>query len=208
MLANIISVEEEAENFQLVTLRDAKLALNIPESSTSSDAQLELLIKWCSEEIAIMCNRNFAQESVTERFSDFDNAPRLFLSYAPVKEIVSVTDDDVVIDPADYVVDVRNGILSMEWWSGATVIQYTGGYDLPFKTPPGLSQAALLMVKEAYYGAIRGDASIRMVAHKESRVMYFDPNAAAAKAGGSGSGGSPARKAIDRLLMRYTRFFI
>ena len=46
-----------------------------------------------------------------------------------------------------------------------------------------------------------------MVSHKESRVIYFDPNAKGG-AGGATSGGSPARRAIGDLIQSYTRFEI
>jgi len=87
------------------------------------------------------------------------------------------------------------------------VISYTGGYDLPNDAPESLRQAAILLTRESYYAAIRGDASVKMVGHKESRVSYFDPM----RSMGGGSGGSsgpatPARRAIDDILRAYTRF--
>jgi hypothetical protein len=86
-------------------------------------------------------------------------------------------------------------------------VTYTGGYELPFESPPALRQAAILAVREAYYASIRGDATIRMVGHKESRVIYFDPNAAlkAISGSGSGGGGSAATRSMKALLERFTR---
>jgi hypothetical protein len=217
MQAYITDVIKAAENWSLVTLYEAKLALNMPQSTTTSDDQLELLIKWASEEIALMCNRNFARETVTERFDDMAgiSPPRLYLSYAPVRQITTVTDNGTLLLTTDYRVDIKNGIVYMNGgWSGPAEITYEGGYDLPFDAPKGLGQAAMLLMKEAYYSNIRGDTTIRSISHKESRVMYFDPNAAN-KGGGGGSGaggiaapGSTARKAVDRLLQKYTRFYI
>lgn len=217
MLASITDVIKAADNWSLLTLYEAKLALNIPQSTTTSDDQLELLIKWASEEVALMCNRNFAHETITERFDDMSglNPPRLYLSYAPVIAITSVVDNGDTLLTSDYTINRRDGIISMEGgWTGPVEITYEGGYDLPFQAPPGLGQAAMLLTKEAYYSNIRGDSSIRSISHKESRVMYFDPNSAN-KGGGGGGGaggiaapGTSARKAVDRLIQRYTRFFI
>lgn len=217
MQSYITDVIAAAENWSLVTLYEAKLALNIPQSTTTSDDQLELLIKWASEEIALMCNRNFAHETVTERFDDMVSVspPRLYLSYAPVLNIVSITDNGDALDPIDYTLNRAAGILSMAGgWTGPTEVTYEGGYDLPFQAPKGLGQAAMLLMKEAYYSNIRGDSSIRSISHKESRVMYFDPNAAN-KGGGGGGGaggiaapGTAARKAVDRLIQKYTRYFV
>jgi hypothetical protein len=85
-------------------------------------------------------------------------------------------------------------------------IEYSGGYNLPDEAPPALKQAATMLMREAYYAGQRGDASVRMIGHKESRVIYFDPNAAARSAGGGGSAGSPAQRAAHDLLTHFTRY--
>jgi hypothetical protein len=72
----------------------------------------------------------------------------------------------------------------------------------------------ILLTREAYYTTQRGDASVRSISHKESRIIYFDPatqmKAAAAAGGGGGggggaAGGTAAQKAAQSLLQRYTR---
>ena len=62
------------------------------------------------------------------------------------------------------------------------------------------------MLREAYYASVRGDATIRMIGHKESRIIYFDPNVLAKSAGGGGTGGSPAQRAVHDLLSHFTRY--
>jgi hypothetical protein len=62
-----------------------------------------------------------------------------------------------------------------------------------------------MLAREAYYSTLRGDASVRMVAHKESRIIYFDPNVLA-KSGGGGSHGTPAQRAASDLLTHFTRY--
>ena len=96
--------------------------------------------------------------------------------------------------------------LGASWGFGPVTVTYTGGYDLPFETPKALKQATLLLSREAYFASQRGDATIRMVSHKDARVMYFDPSTmvrALASGGGSGAGGSPALRRIADLLTAY-----
>lgn len=207
--ANII---KEADDRSLISLYYAQLALNATSSPTT-DEQLEMMIRWSSDEIATMCNRVFARETLAETFSDFqtDSIPRIWLSHYPVVEIESVVEDGVELVPeVDYEVSLREGRLfrlnTDRSWSEPVTVTYTGGYALPFEAPEALQQAAVLMTREAYYASLRGDQSIRMVSHKESRVIYFDPNAKTASIGGGGT--SPARRASEALLKKFTRFFV
>jgi hypothetical protein len=86
------------------------------------------------------------------------------------------------------------------------VATYAGGYAIPQEVPPALRQATLLFAKDYYQTTQRGDQSIRQIAHKESRIIYFDP-ATMMKAmnSGGGGGGSAAQNAARNLLQRYTR---
>jgi hypothetical protein len=59
-----------------------------------------------------------------------------------------------------------------------------------------------LLGREAYYASVRGDSSVRMIGHKESRIIYFDPNSASSK---SGSAGSATFRAAADLLSHFTR---
>lgn len=205
-----ITVVTPAQDVSLVSLYEAKIGLNLASSTDAAlDEQLELLIEWSSSEIAAMCNRVFAQETVVETFQSIGSwNNRTYLSRYPVKTISAITEDGVTLTTDDYTLDKETGLLirSDSYWSTPISVSYTGGYSLPNDAPRALRQAAVLMAREAYYASTRGDASIRMVAHKESRVIYFDPNA---KAGASTSGsGSPARRAVGDLLKHFTRFYI
>jgi hypothetical protein len=86
-----------------------------------------------------------------------------------------------------------------------TVIDYSGGFNLPTESPPALKQAAIMLIREAYYASVRGDATVRMIGHKESRIIYFDPNVLA-RASAGGSGGTPAQRAVNDLLTSFTRY--
>lgn len=206
-----LTIVKPAEDVSLVSLYEAKLALNMTSSSQFLDDQLELMIEWASAEIAAMCNRTFAKETVIERFSEGDtyNSNRVYLSRYPVTEITAVDEDgDPLSLDVDYQVNYETGLITRvdSAWFTPTSFSYTGGYELPHEAPKALRQAAVLMTREAYYATTRGDASIRMVAHKESRVIYFDPNS---KTGASvGGSGSPARRSISDLLKHFMRFYV
>lgn len=203
-----VEVVTEPKDISLITVRDAKLGLNM--ISTTSDDQVELMIKWASAEVAKMCNRVLAQQTVIETILEMD-ASRIYLSQYPVKEITEVSEAGTVLTPGvDYNLEKSSGKLSRSggaFWGLPTVIKYTGGYDLPQKAPPELSSAVLLVTREAVNAALHGDSTIRMISHKGSRVMFFDPNAAAAKAGSAASS-SPARRAIGDLVKKFTRFVV
>lgn len=203
-----------ADDPSLVTLGDAKIALGLSATDTSKDEQLLLMIRWASEEISVMANRVFAREKVIDRYRDFGDSPRMFLSHYPVAETdiedVSFGDGMTI---TDFELDERTGLIyttSAATWSSPLSITYTGGYDVPFETPMGLAQAAHLLTKEAYYSALRGDASVRMVAHKESRIIYFDPSTQlkALSSGGAGGSGSATRRAVMDFVKKYTNFYI
>lgn len=202
-------VIEPAKDISLITLYEAKLALNLSTSNdTTTDDQLEMLIEWSSAEIAALANRTFAKERVSETFRNVDTyySTRLFLSHWPVHSIEVVDEDgDTLVADDGYEVDARSGTLTRlnAAWGDPVTVTYTGGYDLPYDSPRALRQAALLLTREAYNAAVRGDATIRMIGHKESRVIYFDPNA---KSGGGGSTKSPAQRAVGDLLRHFMRF--
>lgn len=200
-----------AKDISLVTPYETRLALNLMSSSDPNlDDMLELLVKWSSDEIATQCSRSFAKETLIETFREINlNCSRLFLSHWPIVSIDSVVENGAtLVEEVDYSIDFEEGKLFRigSSWSDSTVVTYTGGYELPFEAPPALQQAAILTVREAYYAAKRGDATIRMVSHKEARVIYFDPNVLAAKAVSGGA--SPARRAISDLLQCFMRFEI
>lgn len=202
-----ITVVKHAPDTALVTLYEAKVALKIPTSSTTDDEQLRFMILRASDEVQTLCSRFFPKEDVIETFREIENPiTRLWLSRWPIKEeeVHSVTMDG---DEVEFDIDSESGRLSLfggSLWAESVVVEYSGGYAIPQEVPPALKQAVLLFTRDAYYSAQRGDSSIRQVTHKESRVVYFDPNAKSQSSGG-GASGSPAQRAAKDLLLRYTR---
>src|SRR6266550_2848077 len=210
-MQSFLRVITPGQDTSLVTLYEAKLALGM---STSTDQTLEdlieMLVGWASSEVAVTCNRVFAKETVTEVFSGVESSTCIFLSRWPVVEIDSIDEDGTeIFEDTDFTLDAESWRLYRVGtnWTGPLTITYTGGYDLPLESPKALRQASLLMTREAYYASTRGDATIRMIGHKDARVIYFDPNAALkAVSGGGGGGGSPARRAVADLLKHFMRF--
>jgi hypothetical protein len=212
MQRNVVVVTP-ATSIDLISLDELKLALNI--TSTVQDAMLADLITRVSAEVAAYCNnRVFGYETVVETFTEMPvDINRLYLARFPVPQdstgITSITSGSAALT-------YPNGLLLDSLWGkltntgGAfteqTVISYSGGYNLPDEAPPGLKQACVILMREAYYASLRGDATVRMIGHKESRIIYFDPNLLARAMGGAGSGGSPAQRASHDLLTHFTRY--
>lgn len=201
-----ILVTKPALDTALVTLYEAKVALDISTSSTTDDEALRLMILRASDEVQTLCSRVFPKEKVIETFREVDNPiTKLYLSRWPVKreDIVSINGDGVI---SEYDVDGESGKLSLYGggiWSQSIIVEYAGGYAIPQEVPGALKNAVLLFIKDAYHSAQRGDSSIRQISHKESRIVYFEPSKSE---GGSGGGsGSAAQRAAKDLLQRYTR---
>ena len=207
-MQSTLVVFQESEDDSLLTLYEAKLGLNMFTTGTESlDDQIEMLIGWTSDEIAISCNRSFGKETVQETFREIisGNSKRLYLSKYPNIDIESVEENGIPLNKnLDFEVNDDGGWLTRLGgnWSEPVVVNYTGGYNLPKEAPGALKKAAILVTREAYYAAARGDASVKLVVHKESRVGFFDPRAPAG--GGSGSSGV-AMRAIGDLLQAFTR---
>jgi hypothetical protein len=208
-MKNTIIVTTPAADINLVSLYEAKVQLKLTDDG--SDDLVEMLVRQASDEIAAYCNRTFARESVVETFTDLrSDVSQLYLSRFPVASIDSV--NAAGTDITDYTLESNTGLLlpgSNGAWAEPIIVTYTGGYDLPFDAPPALRKASTLLIREAYYAAVRGDATVRMLSHKESRIIYFDPNLIAARAaGGAGvaAAGSAAQRAAHNLLVHFTRY--
>jgi hypothetical protein len=213
-----VKVLTEAKTIDLVTLTELKTMLGLSLTDTTEDAQLSMWITQYSDVIATLCNRVFAKETVEETWRG-DSPPydsqngRVFLTHYPVADadITSISaPDGTLIDNTGYELENRTGKLQFfTTWSEPIRITYTGGYDLPDEAPPALKQALVLLVSAARLYMLRQLTSgIRSISHRESRVQFFDINAAMAKlAGGAGPLGT-ASQAVNSLLYKYMRFYV
>jgi Phage gp6-like head-tail connector protein len=206
-----------ATSYSLISVAELKLMLGITDAT--QDAVLQLYIDIASSQVEALCNnRVFARETVIDTFTDSDVINRVFLSRFPVKaeDIAEVLHGDTVF--VDYGLDERAGkILNPSGWTSPLKVTYTGGYELPDESPPALKAAVVLLA-----GALRsslptgisgstvtGDGGIRMVAHKESRVMYYQSttSSSTSSGGASGGGGAATQRAALAILRAYTRFW-
>lgn len=213
-----IKVIEPADSYDLITLDELKAMLDIEIDDTSEDDMLQVWITHYSDVIATMCNRVFAKEKVQETWRgdlppyDTQNG-RVFLTHYPVADddIELVTSPGgVVIDPEFYEIENRSGKLQFfnTAWSEPIRITYTGGYDLPEECPPALKQALALLISAARVAQTRELTSgVRSISHRESRVQFFDVNAAMAKQGGGGPL-AMAGETVSALLYHYMRFYV
>jgi len=203
-----VKILTPAESFDLISLDELKIALGMPTGETTSDPQLEFLIDVNSDTIATLCNRVFAKERVRETWRCLGSR-RVYLTHWPVKEedIESVTTNGN--DRIDYELEEGSGKLSIFTnRQEPIVVTYTGGFALPDEAPDALKQACALMVStskaEQAAAALTG---IKMIAHKESRVM-FQSTSSGGSSGGGGASASATRDTIQALLYHYMRFWI
>ena len=218
-----VNVLTPANSVGLISLDDAKLLLDIASGDTSQDAKLQMLIDQNSMVLATMANRDtFAREKVEEWWRCVapvccpDGTCEVYLTRYPVKlaDIESVSTGGALVDPADYLLEENTGQLILPGGcSSEIVVVYSGGYSLPDEAPLPLQQALQLMVrkfKTEEAQAATGGSGIRLLAHKDSRIMYFSPRDMAG--GGATSGGgatvSGSDAAINRLILKYTRIWI
>jgi hypothetical protein len=204
-----VKILEPASDFDLISLAELKVALGLPAGTGTTDPQLEWLIDVGSSTISTLCNRVFAKEKVKETWRCL-GARRVYLTHWPVKEedIESVTTNGT--DRLDYELEEGSGKLSIFTdRQEPIIVTYTGGYVCPDEVPDALKQACALIVStskaEQAAAALTG---VRMISHKESRVMFHTPNSGSS-GGGSGSGGASAvRDTVEGLLGHYIKHWI
>ena len=215
----IVTILEPAMTHDLISLADCKILLGIDSSDVTGDPQLQMLISQNSEAIAWDCNRIFAKEKVEEIWQCIypvccpDGAYRIWLTHFPVK----LDDIESVESPLgkpifDYRIEELTGCLTIyEACVDEIIVTYTGGYVLPDDAPLPLQQVAGLMVRgfrtEAA-AAATGGSGIRMLAHKESRVIYFSPKDLAGGSAGAQTGPTMQTTAIKNILSKFTRYNI
>lgn len=96
----------------LTTLEAVKayLKLNAAPLSAEEITLLEELINACSTAIENYCGRKFKEQTFDEEY-DGTGKNYLLLEQFPVKSISSIAINDVILDPSEYKVKKRNGML-------------------------------------------------------------------------------------------------
>jgi hypothetical protein len=202
-----VKIVTPATSFALMSLDELKVALGLPTGVGATDPQLQWLIDTNSSVISTLCNRVFAKEVVKETWRCLGSR-RVYLTHWPVKEgdIDSVTTNGT--DRIDYELEEGSGKLSLFTdRQEPIIVNYTGGYLCPDEVPDALKQACALLVNtsksEQAAAALTG---VRMISHKESRVMFHTPTGGGSD--GGSSSGSTTSKAVESLLYHYVRHWI
>lgn len=205
MVDTIIKVLQPASSFALMSLAELKTALGIADDDVSQDVQLQQWIDQYSDVIATRCNRVFAREKVTETWRELQSN-RVYLSHWPVKE----ADIELVECPRGSSMtnwELEEGSGKLELFGGQDEpirVTYTGGFTLPNAAPDALKAACELMVRTARTETTQmATSGIRMIAHKESRVMFY-PSSQTTTTTTSSAKGAPMQT-IDSLLYHYIR---
>jgi len=200
----------EADSHALLSLDELKRATGMSSQDSASDEQLQWLIDVQSAVVARLCNRIFARETLIETWRDLGER-RLYLTHWPVKEddIVSVMTFDGNVR-LDWELDEREGKLSLFTNRSEPIsIEYTGGYDLPYEAPMPLKHAASLLVNTAKSEQAAATLTgVRMISHKESRVMFHNPNSGSSSSGSSGGSSSQTIATVTALLGHYVKHWI
>jgi len=201
-----VKILTPADSFDLITLAELKTALGVSTIDPTADAQWQWLINSNSVAIADLINRTLAKEKVEETWRDVQNQQRIYLSHFPIvaADIQSVATGGGV--RLDYELEEESGKLQVfTSFKEPVVVTYTGGYDLPVDAPEDLKQCCVLMAAtwKAQLAMVQV-TGVRMIAHKEARVMFHTPTT-----GGTGGGGARGvPDAVDAILTGYTRFWV
>ena len=201
-----VKIITPADSFALMTLDELKTALGVTISTPATDDQWTWLIESNSAAIAGLINRTLAKEEVEETWRCLD-ARRVYLTHFPVKaeDIASVTTNGT--DRIDYELEEASGKLSIFTnRQEPIVVHYTGGYDLPDEAPMELKQAVVMMAAtwKAQLAMVQVTV-VRMISHKDARVMFHKPTSSSTGGGGAGQGVPPA---VEAILEGYTRYWI
>jgi len=182
---SLLTVTAFADSYDLTVLETVKAELGIELSDTSQDSNLTRLIHETSAAISKICNRVFAEETVSEVFRNLGDRAwdgrigersyeSIILRRRPISSITSVFEDDIEVDPSEYECDFESGILyklteddfRTTWAGNKVTVTYVAGWLLLDDLPYDIERACLLWIKnflaQAKKGDGTGDTSIRV----------------------------------------------
>ena len=164
----MLTILTPAPTQDLTAIETVKSELQLTDSA--DDAVLGDLIRQASWTVSSHCRRVFAQETVRETYDRFFAIPcrrPILLTRTPVVQVISVTEDDHVLNPSDYAADRETGELHrmwggypVDWWPCRLTIDYIGGYSLLAELPHDVERCCIDLVKRYYYARSR-DPSLR-----------------------------------------------
>jgi hypothetical protein len=112
-----------ADTLDVITLAEAKQALNVSPGRTADDVLLASYVTAISRRMDQLCGP-IVKRSVTESFSGYGGSA--VLKYRPVASITSVTDSGTTLTSPQYFVDSATGVLSKI--SGVTPAAWVAGF--------------------------------------------------------------------------------
>jgi len=122
----------------LISLQDAKDALNIPASSTSNDDELRLFVSAATQVIEYLAG-NILTQTVSDVFDG--GYSTVLLTQQPINSVTSVTENGTTLPAASYAVNLAAGtvsrIIGTTWYSflpgkqNVTVNYSTGSAIVP-----------------------------------------------------------------------------
>jgi hypothetical protein len=204
----------------LITLHDLKVQLRIPDTDTSKDEELQLIIDGVSAQMAKMVNRSFGYDHVQENLFNPVDEDRMYFSQWPVKladinTLTRVPDgfDLLTTHGTDWILEEDTGTMFgfNVSFNGTVFADYTGGYKIPDECPADLTRACAVAAREDYYMYIRGTllSGVRMISHKHARVQYYPPGQLSATLGGGGPNTlGPIWSAVWNVLQKYFRHWV
>ena len=161
------SIVTAAAAKDLTILATFKTRLGI--TTSTDDALHNTLIHEASAAICKHCRREFARETLLDRYRAPHATDVLYLSRRPVAAIDSIVEDGVTLVAADYELDAKVGRLwrldasgDPIYWTGQRPIsvQHQSGWTLLEELPSDIENACIEMVKFLWYSR-SGDPRLR-----------------------------------------------
>ena len=177
----MLTVITPANTHDLTTIETVRAELGITDRA--EDENLARWITQASRVIGEYCNRVFAKETVAETFRlPAFTKDDLVLSRYPIKEIVSVTENDTaLIECADFEVGLDAGFLTRlrddtptSWSPGKITVVYTAGYALLQDLPYSIERACIALVNQYRYSAERDPQLRSETTDGAGSSSYFD----------------------------------
>jgi hypothetical protein len=181
MPQSLLTVTTLADSYDLTSLETVKEELGINLTDTIQDSRLTRLIHETSKAISTICDRIFAEETVSEvfRLGQLKTGDgrlggyvqeSLILRRRPISSIVSVVEDDVTVDSAEYECDFQSGLLyrlttedfRTGWSANKITVNYISGWLLLDDLPYDIERACLLWIKSFYAQSRRSDVLVRV----------------------------------------------
>lgn len=202
-MKRIDTVLVPAESLALVPLDVVKEELGIAVDDTSQDARLNRYIAQVSAQIHAYTQRIFPLQTYrNEFFREWGDpgAGPLITSAWPIVEIVSLTEDDVLIAPDDYIWKDKAGLVFRRLgagfgpWAGATItLDYVAGFA---PLPLDIEAAALSWLTVRWTVAGR-DPAIRSETIPDLITVTYESSSSTEAAAMPG--------AVKEMLLPYTR---